>query len=128
MALVADPAHELGVRLDVPAEHEERRLRPAVAQRVEHGGVHSDEGPSSNVSASTRSLVPRPVTTRPKSGEFGVNEAHAQIRTSMQTRPKIDQPAQPASAVPTTSATAAPAPITSADAPTKRRSTARFLI
>ncbi len=57
-----------------------------------------------------------------------MNEAQAQIRTSMQTTPKIDQPAQPASAVPTTSATAAPAPIASADAPTKRRSTARFLI
>ena len=69
------------------------------------GGVHSDDGPSSNVSASTRSFVPRPVTTRPKSGELGVNEAHAQISTSMQTRPKIAQPAQPASAEPTTSAT-----------------------
>ena len=66
VALVADPAHQLGVGLGVAAEHEERRTR-VLAQRVEHGRRSSADGPSSKVSASTRSC-------RPASGDDAAEE------------------------------------------------------
>ena len=72
VALVADPPDDLGVRLGVPAEDEERRARVARAERVEDarrhvGGRPVVEGDRERPCGRT----PLPVITAPKSLLFG---------------------------------------------------------
>ena len=109
VALLAHAADQLGVlpRRGGRARRRSRARRSRAARRARAASIRRTARRRRSGRARGRACRARSATL-PKSGELGVNEAQAQIRTSRQTRAKNAQPAQPASAVPTTAATAAP--------------------
>ena len=96
MSLVAHPRDELGMRLGVAAQHEERRAR-AGCRAARRGRAAWCQGTGRRrTSARARGRRAAAVMTRPKSGELGVKERPRPRRsTSDARRRRAARPAQP---------------------------------